>query len=337
MCTRKLTICLYFYTFVVLYSICVKGLLFNLSSMNFSAGISGSAERIPNAMQELKMMYYNGSSNATSSYNYTFEQSRELMKYMNISKPSVLYIHGYEEHPLNESIQTVVSAYLQRGSDNIIVLDWSSFAFGNYISVATRTKDIARYTSDTILDLVKAGMKNDSLHVVGHSLGAHIAGFMGQYLNFTISRVTGLDPANPLFYQFNTDHINEKSGQLVDIIHTDGGFYGAYPPTGSLDFFANGGSRPQPGCQLFGVPLSPRGLCSHWRSWRFYAESVVNNTAFPAVRCNSYKSFRLGGCSNNEIVYFGYAMTKNVSSGNYYFLTNDKYPFGRGLDGVRRN
>ena len=83
----------------------------------------------------------------------------------------------------------------------------------------------------------------------------------------------GLDPANPLFYQLGAEHIDEKSGRLVDIVHTDGGVYGAYGRTGSVDFFANGGSRPQPGCNLLGVPLTPRSTYTGVR------RSIVGLTA----------------------------------------------------------
>lgn len=43
----------------------------------------------------------------------------------------------------------------------------------------------------------------DNVHLLGHSLGSHMAGFAGKHvLNMTgskISRITALDPAGPLF------------------------------------------------------------------------------------------------------------------------------------------
>lgn len=48
------------------------------------------------------------------------------------AKKTVLYIHGYLETQANESINVVVNAYLQRGDHNIILLDWSDLAEGNY-------------------------------------------------------------------------------------------------------------------------------------------------------------------------------------------------------------
>lgn len=42
-------------------------------------------------------------------YEYTIDKSIEMVKYMDLEKPLVLYFFGYKEHPSNESVQTVVS------------------------------------------------------------------------------------------------------------------------------------------------------------------------------------------------------------------------------------
>ena len=57
----------------------------------------------------IKIYPLNRSSSGSVSYNYTLEKSEELMKHTDLTKPYVLYIHGYEEHPSNESVQTIVS------------------------------------------------------------------------------------------------------------------------------------------------------------------------------------------------------------------------------------
>lgn len=48
-------------------------------------------------------------------------------------KKTVLYIHGYMEAPSQESVNVIVNAYLKRNDHNILVLDWSSLADGNYL------------------------------------------------------------------------------------------------------------------------------------------------------------------------------------------------------------
>ena len=58
-----------------------------------------------------------------------------------------------------------------------------------------------------------------------------------------------MDPALPLFYP-GFKHLNSSDALFVDIIHTDAGIYGAYKDTGDVDFYPNGGTRYQPGCQF---------------------------------------------------------------------------------------
>lgn len=65
-------------------------------------------------------------------------------------------------------------------------------AFDNYLTVSWRAKDIARVTAKAITDLAREGLNVDTLHIVGHSMGAQIAGFIGQFLNFKIPRITGI-------------------------------------------------------------------------------------------------------------------------------------------------
>lgn len=32
-------------------------------------------------------------------------------------------------------------------------------------------------------------------------------------------------------------------------------------------------------------------LCSHWRSWRYWAESLSNPTAFPSYKADNYDNY----------------------------------------------
>lgn len=66
------------------------------------------------------------------------------------------------------------------------------------------------------------------LHLIGHSLGAHICGMAAKELKkrrnkWMVRRITGLDPAQPCFR--NTDpsiHLNKNDAPFVDVIHTNG-------------------------------------------------------------------------------------------------------------------
>lgn len=112
------------------------------------------------------------------------------------------------------------------------------------------------YTGELIANLYFNYSANLSdIHVIGHSLGGQIAGLVGKTVqnltSLNISRITGLDPAGPLFFPSDTENrLTSSDADLVVALHTDGLVYGYYYQIGGIDFYANGGTSPQPGCFL---------------------------------------------------------------------------------------
>lgn len=94
----------------------------------------------------------------------------------------------------------------------------------------------------------------DNIHILGHSLGAHIAGFVGSNLDGKIARITGMDPARPDFeaphLRAPKDRLDTSDAKFVDVIHTCAGTAGFVRPLGHVDFYPNGGSFRQPGCPI---------------------------------------------------------------------------------------
>jgi hypothetical protein len=91
------------------------------------------------------------------------------------------------------------------------------------------------------------------IHIIGHSLGAHAAGYAGSRIKPQISRITGLDPAGP-YFEFTDPKVrlDPTDAKFVDIIHTDGQSHlqlglGLLQPIGHVDFYPNGGKE-QPSC-----------------------------------------------------------------------------------------
>lgn len=97
----------------------------------------------------------------------------------------------------------------------------------------------------------------DKIHLIGHSLGAHVSGVAGKIVNEqtnqSIHRITGLDPAGPLFakpFTYSTDlTLNEADAVIVDVLHTTV-IIGTPEPLGTVDFYAESpyGSGIQAGC-----------------------------------------------------------------------------------------
>ncbi len=68
--------------------------------------------------------------------------------------------------------------------------------------------EIARLVNSMIR---RRAVSPESFHIIGHSLGAHIAGYAGERIP-NLGRITGLDPAGPLFENTDTAVRLDKSG-----------------------------------------------------------------------------------------------------------------------------
>lgn len=75
---------------------------------------------------------------------------------------------------------------------NAIVVDWSKSADGNYARAAASVPSVGEYMGDFLKWFVKAGLsKWNKIHLVGHSLGAHVVGIAGRRADGLPTRVTG--------------------------------------------------------------------------------------------------------------------------------------------------
>ncbi|XP_011313672.1 pancreatic lipase-related protein 2 [Fopius arisanus] len=254
----------------------------------------------------------------------------DLIPHFDINKKTVFYIHGFSESVNSSSVMTIVSAYLKRDDHNVVAIDWSELAAGNYMEVISHVEEVGNSISRGINELVKGGISPLRIHVVGHSMGAHVAGNVGRKIGFLLPRITGLDPAGPFFNFFN-ERLTRSDAKLVDIIHTDAGFYGIARPSGTVEFWPNGGTRLQPGCPSNSRVYTKEDFCSHHRSYVYYAESLLNENAFLSTECSSESgTFERNG--NGKSIPMGYA-TPPDTIGSYCLVTGTKEPFGLAAKG----
>ncbi|KAM4031248.1 inactive pancreatic lipase-related protein 1-like [Anomaloglossus baeobatrachus] len=190
-----------------------------------------------------------------------------------------------------------------------------------------------------------------NVHIIGHSLGAHVAGFAGQRASPRVQRISGLDPAGPLFEGAKNDmKLDASDAELVDVIYTDSATFTSLlmlrgfatnDVSGHLNVYPNGG-RNQPGCDesplLYILDLSKfidTATCSHFRSLHLYRESIQNPTAFLAHPASSYKEFQNGAGSpcNGQCVWMGYFLNSAPSNtGKFYLYTRGESPFSAGCE-----
>ncbi|XP_049820579.1 pancreatic lipase-related protein 3-like [Aethina tumida] len=257
--------------------------------------------------------------------------------HLNFSEPTVLFFHAFFESYQATPATTIKTAYLQRGDHNIILLNAQRLEAGPwYLTASKNTMVVGEYTAKFIDYLVSRGLYLPSLHLIGLSLGAQMAGVCGQNVRSgRISRITGLDPAGPLFTKWPKSlKLDPGDADFVDVIHTDAGIFGYPRQVGHVDFWPNQGISPQPGCSIPEVhnrnpdTILEKFFCSHWRSYQFYAESVVDDRAFWAVSCANWDDYAAGNCNSEERhatrmgLYIDYS-----SQGNYFLRTNPESPF----------
>ncbi|XP_028299188.1 lipoprotein lipase isoform X2 [Gouania willdenowi] len=179
----------------------------------------------------------------------------------NSTSKTILVIHGWTLSGMFESwLPKLVSALYEREQTaNVIVVDWLESAQNHYVLAAQKTQvvgqEIARFI-DWIEETTNMPLQN--IHLIGYSLGAHVAGFAGSHATNKVGRITGLDPAGP---DFEGEHAHRRlspdDAHFVDVLHTFtrgslGLSIGIQQPVGHVDIYPNGGGF-QPGCNLRGA------------------------------------------------------------------------------------
>ncbi|ROT62374.1 putative pancreatic triacylglycerol lipase-like [Penaeus vannamei] len=125
-------------------------------------------------------------------------------------------------------LQSMKAEYLLYDDLNVVVVDWLSGSGPPYTQAVANIRLIGAIIGRLVLDLEEYfGVPPSAVHLVGHSLGAQLGGYTGEYLKgrgAKLGRITGLDPAEPYFE--GTDpvvRLDPLDATLVDVIHTDAG------------------------------------------------------------------------------------------------------------------
>ncbi|XP_071953375.1 pancreatic lipase-related protein 2-like [Antedon mediterranea] len=228
------------------------------------------------------------------------------------TNPTKFIIHGFQDTGFAEWVTEMYKALLNAGNYNVIIVDWAKGSQVGYIKATGNTRIVGAEIALLIKKLQSiSGILPDSVHLIGHSLGAHIAGYAGETLKGTIGRITGLDAAGPYFeYTDPIVRLDPSDAMFVDAIHTDTdpvytlGF-GIQEPVGHVDFYPNGGTN-QPNCgeRIF-KNISDQGLidagvtsisCNHMQVLEYFTTSADNQRQFNAYICQDYESYNNGNC-----------------------------------------
>ena len=119
---------------------------------------------------------------------------------------------------------------LSESKVNVIVVDWTKMAASdNYLDVQPKAPVVGAMVAHLINRLVTLthAFYHD-FHCIGHSLGAHICGFVGRALGQNkLAMITGLDPSGLGYEGLPKDlpsrPVNSSDANLVLILHTSAG------------------------------------------------------------------------------------------------------------------
>ncbi|XP_063117254.1 lipase member H isoform X2 [Cavia porcellus] len=262
---------------------------------------------------------------------------------LSVTKKTTFVIHGFR--PTGSAprwMEDLVQALLSVEDMNVVVVDWNrGAATVIYNQASSKTRKVAMILKEFIDELLAKGASLSNIYMIGVSLGAHISGFVGEMYAGQLGRITGLDPAGPLFNEKPPeDRLDPSDAQFVDVIHSDMDALGYKQPLGNIDFYPNGGLD-QPGCPktIFGGMQYFK--CDHQRSVYLYLASLREDCAVVAYPCDSYRDYRNGKCiscgmAHTEpcplVGYYAdrweaYLREKDLSATKAFFDTAEREPF----------
>ncbi|OXU30542.1 hypothetical protein TSAR_002870 [Trichomalopsis sarcophagae] len=260
--------------------------------------------------------------------------------------PTKVLVHGFGSSCDHVWVYEMRSALMAVIECNIVCVDWGpGSAVPNYVRAAANTRLVGRQLAKLVRSL---NVPLENIHMIGFSLGAHVAGFAGAELG-NVSRITGLDPAGPLFEaQDPRARLDETDAQFVDVIHSNGeqlilGGLGSWQPMGDVDFYPNGGKM-QSGCSnlfvgavsdiIWSSPVEGRSLCNHRRAYKLFTDSISPKCRFPAFPCElGYDGLIKGQCfpcgthPRAPCGHMGFYSDQSPARGQLYLVTRDEEPF----------
>ncbi|XP_037935717.1 pancreatic triacylglycerol lipase-like isoform X2 [Teleopsis dalmanni] len=287
---------------------------------DFSAAINAAINPV-DVVESVKFyLYTNQNPEEPQIINYN-DDSVAVSNYDSSHKTKII-IHGWYSNYTRVPNRPIREAYLVTGSYNVISVDWRKYANMEYITVASKVLPEVGAAVAKLIDFLYTnyGLNFNELVVIGHSLGAHIAGFAGKQVKLgKIEAIVGIDAALPFI---NVDDPSQRlsitDANYVVTIHATIGKEGIIKPVGHTAFYPNWGRR------LEGCGVDTLGLCSHNAAPLVYAAGVRGYSYAPIYQCSSFEEIlEETGCNKEVDVQVGDPLIVKKLPGIFYFEIKD--------------
>lgn len=87
-------------------------------------------------------IFFRGADTAYTSHDLTIAENVANDPSFNLTRTTMIYIHGWHQSPSSPCSQIVINAYINNGRYNILVLDWSQAASGAFAAVQFRVDEV---------------------------------------------------------------------------------------------------------------------------------------------------------------------------------------------------
>ncbi|KAK3698172.1 hypothetical protein QZH41_019265, partial [Actinostola sp. cb2023] len=208
-------------------------------------------------------------------------------------------IHGYLQHGRLAWVGDMRRELMKREIMNIVVVDWgrgSGLSDFSYNTAVQNTRLVAAHIAKLIGKLHRIyNYDLSKIHVIGHSLGAHVAGFVG-------AKVTA-------------SQAGKKLGRITDL----------FSPANMVTKFINIGNSK--------LPLIWQFVCNHMKVLYYFTASINNNCSRKAFPCRTWKAFKRGRCFDcrGACAEMGYNADQHYRgtrvSRKYYLKTLNSHPY----------
>lgn len=260
-------------------------------------------------------MFSNATGGSGVSFNLWGNGSIDRSGRINPEAPTYAIVHGWRNTGGNAGngykpadwMANQAQTIRQRESNaNIVVVDWEQDA-GNvlYFPSADKTQNVGNQLSAY---LKNSGVDANYTTLIGHSLGAHVAGFAGsayrQSTGKAIDQIVGLDAAGPAFEGKGASaRLDPTDATRVVTFHTSQ-VLGYNDRLGTLDIYANKSDWFQPGQSIF-----PKNFLGGNHS---YATTLLTEL----LQGNSFTQSNSSLLNLNTVVNAGFVGENNASTKN---------------------